>query len=95
MAELQAKTTEAVEAKGGDEIGYYQQQIQMLEAGKALGWEWKCVKRRLFSSSATQRMLELDKELSIVRRAHEAATKERDEVLKKCSHMVARIYKCE
>jgi hypothetical protein len=60
-------------AEGEDEVAYYMQQIQMLEAGKAI---------------VTQQMLEFEKELNMMKRAHETVSKDKDAIMKKSAHMV-------
>jgi hypothetical protein len=63
------------------------QQIQMLEAGKAMGKSTATV--RLLIISVTQRMLELDKEVGSLKRSNEALIRDKDNILNKSAHLVS------
>uniref|UniRef100_A0A914XBQ1 C2H2-type domain-containing protein n=1 Tax=Plectus sambesii TaxID=2011161 RepID=A0A914XBQ1_9BILA len=63
-------------ALGSDEPAYLMQQIQMLEAGKAM---------------VTQRMLELEKECGTQKRLNDAMQREKERVLEKSAHMAKEV----
>lgn len=78
-------------SKGGveNETMYYMQQIQMLEAGKALGMLRLCllffasVASESLSISVSSKMLDLEKQVAELQRLNEATVREKDRVLEK------------